>query len=733
MASDASSSSRLPQPYRMSQRVASDGSVSLQESSTPTGSPLRPVADGSNYHGNNLVGDTVLPLRQYSAPGSPAITSHTTQGILPKTLLPSNSDNTRTSLATYPPPFQGSFYQSSSSSSSSSTPTRSDRNLPPSQLPKSTSGVFINHTHIPSRHGPCARIVNVPAPEIHPSLADSIERSPSSCVNRHASMPMQPMTGFGPTFGRKPFRSEHSATQSTTPLGSPQRLGHRRNKTTVSDMSTIISTVVAERTDLSFLPESMALIEPPIVEQLEAEERSARVSFAPTQLRYEYAMQTAVKRKPVSLSAKASDGVRTSDQPRRQLKPVADLVQPIQESTTPPGSPAMSEQAIAVTERPTHEGATSMYSTNSRSTVASDSWNAVDNVVESFVEAHQLKRKLSRADLKVGLRPAIADPELMDMDMVRKLYPLDEKVCAAQNVVVSDFAFVMRKAPVTAEGWANVQFAQAAHLEEPPNDDLQTEEPETISMDQECLLAELREEPEHYDNSEENETSTMPHNGQHLLPTTTYVPPPTTVRIIAEDAGSILGRASDNETHLFTDRPASSGAKVAHTSDAFDADDELSDDDERPYGDLYFPTYTYFKLPKTGAEKRSLPAAPHKRESSLNFLRRISAHLPKLARNRPTSAPAYTLNDDGLLNRDFQFPVAKPDHACVASAPLLVQDDGDEGDVSAKKHKRHVSLGRWLTKLSGQTGNGGADQKPKQSLLHRGAERVEKYIMRKGW
>jgi hypothetical protein len=225
----------------------------------------------------------------------------------------------------------------------------------------------------------------------------------------------------------------------------------------------------------------------------------------------------------------------------------------------------------------------------------------------------------------------------------------------------------------------------------------------------------------------------VPADDQYILPALSYQPSTTSIRVIAEDAGSIFDHVSDEEDATMILTAASYQDDIQDAPEAPNAKSKKDDDDERPYGDLYFPTYTAFKIPKI--RELTQPSQPelHQRTSSIGFLWRISAHLAKIGGKNREAEPTYSLNDDGLLNRGFQFPVREPEQQRVGSAPLLSQSDGGGSDVPTKKHTRRGSLGRWLHRLGGKVEQGGKDGEARESLLYRGAERAGEFIMRRGW
>jgi hypothetical protein len=568
----------------------------------------------------------------------------------------------------------------------------------------------------------------MPTDKNYSSLMDGIGRPPTPYVERHASMSAQPLNGFPSPIDRKLRGHEPIKSNVTPDIGGSQRLGHRRNKTTVSDMSAILSSVAGDRVSLPTPPRMKASTEPPIEEHLDEEDFRAHVSFAPAQFKYEYAEQTITKHKPVASSIAVPHGARSLYKPHSSFQWNKELLQPIQESSTPESSPASSKAMLAVAESAAHDRTASTDSTGSGSTVASDSWNPIDSYAEPSYDEHKLKRKSSVVDLKTGLRPAIADPEQMTWDTVRKLYPLDDysRGDLAQCIAVRDFAFATCKAPTSEAEWTGVRLAPTPYPTTSTHHKLEAEEPENSSDEENQAFM------QHEDAHRHAEECTVPADDQYILPTLSYQPPKTSIRVIAEDAGSIFDHVSDEEDATLKITAASFQGESQDVPESPNTKFE-NDDDERPYGDLYFPTYTAFKLPKAREQTQPSPTEIHQRTSSIGFLRRVSAHLAKFGVKHRETEPTYTLNDDGLLNRGFQFPVREPEQQRVGSAPLLSQSDGGGSDVPTKKHTRRGSLGRWLHRLGGKVEQGGEDGEARESLLYRGAERAGEFIMRRGW
>jgi hypothetical protein len=542
-------------------------------------------------------------------------------------------------------------------------------------------------------------------------------------------MSAQPLNGFPSPIDRK-LRGHEPIKSNVTPnLGGPQRLGHRRNKTTISDKSAILSSVAGDRVSLPTPPRMKASTEPPIEEHPDEEDMQAHVRFAPAQFKYEYVEQTVTKHKLVASSIAARDGGRTLYKPHSSLQWNKGLLQPIQELSTPKGSPALSRTMLAVAESAAHDRTASTDSTGSGSTVASDSWNPIDGYAEQSYDEHKLKHKSSVVDLKTGLRPAIADPEQMTWDTVRKLYPLDDysRGDLAQCIAVRDFAFASCKAPTSKVEWTNARLAPPPYSTTSTYHELEAEESEHSSDEEDQALTQNADAHRH------THESIVPDDDQYILPALSHQPPTTSIRVIAEDAGSIFDHVSDEEYATMMLTAATDQAELQDAPETSQAKSEDGHDDERPYGDLYFPTYTAFKLPKTREQTQPSQPELYQHKSSIGFLRRVSAHLAKFGGKNRETEPTYTLNDDGLLNREFQFPVREPEQQRVVSAPLLSQSNGGGSDVPTKKHKRRGSLGRWLHRLGGKVEQGGEDGEARESLLYRGAERAGEFVMRRGW
>ncbi|KAH7089967.1 hypothetical protein FB567DRAFT_619357, partial [Paraphoma chrysanthemicola] len=275
-----------------------------QESTTPPGSPQRPIID---------------PVEQMPFSPSPSI-------------LPS---------------------EFTKSSSSGSSPSRSDRDTLPSQLPKSPSGVFTGTAHIPSRHGAGTRMVH------------------------------NPLVGFEEPVGHHNSSHVHLAGNNSLNLGSPQRLGHRRIKTTIPDMPGIGNSNTTERAPLPHLHKREDHVKLRISEQSGVEGKVSRISSGSTPTKYERREYTPFENDPMTPPLLGADEARALSQPHRWLSSSEDMSEPIHASKTPESSPSRMGQvnstfanmSLAGTE--SQQRRASINSTNSGSTVASESWNPV--------------------------------------------------------------------------------------------------------------------------------------------------------------------------------------------------------------------------------------------------------------------------------------------------------------------------------------------------------------------
>jgi hypothetical protein len=93
---------------------------------------------------------------------------------------------------------------------------------------------------------------------------------------------------------------------------------------------------------------------------------------------------------------------------------------------------------------------------------------------------------------------------------------------------------------------------------------------------------------------------------------------------------------------------------------------------------------------------------------STSILRRISAHMPNWHREP---------KDKSKLNRNLQFPARDGQHQDAIGEPLL----GGGDDVPVQQRKRHISLGRLLSKFNDKDDTKMVDEggAPRESLLRR--------------
>ncbi|KAH7073474.1 hypothetical protein BKA63DRAFT_491479 [Paraphoma chrysanthemicola] len=603
-------------------------------------------------------------------------------------------------------------------SSSGSSPSRGGRNTLP-------SGVFNDTTHIPSRNGSDTRMMHIPPPKNYPSPVDGLPRPPTHFVNKHASMLMYPLIGFEAPVGHPNPSHVHLASNGTLNLDSPQRLGHRRNKTTISDMPGNGGSNTPERAALPRLPKREDPDELLTSEQSGVVGKVRRISFASTRTKYRHKEYIPLENDSMTSPLPVGDQARALSQPHRWLSSVDDMLEPVQASNTPESSPPRIGLAnstfanMSLTGLGSQERRTSIDSTDSGSTVASESWNPVGELESPSEQEHVLKRKSSVVDLKTGLRPVVVDPSQLVEHTVRKLYSFDFFVQAGpkRGVAVADFQYLAHHAPVSDAEWDNLQRHTAPKPYWMPH-----RQQENVPVSG-------------YDTEEDSEAvsddGTVSGDEEGLLPAISYQPPTQAFRVFAEDAGSIFEYLSDDEV------PALMGFAASLRDDidfaARPGKVSYEDDSERLYGDMYFPTYVAFKLPRTRKRFSNSKPKTHRRASSLNVLRRVSAQLSKLVGRGPAPEPTYTIYDDGLLDREFEFPVREPTKQRVVSEPLLRRSVQTKDSTQAKKHKRHVSLGRWLHKVVGKDEKAGEDDSPRESLLYRRAERMGEFIMRRRW
>lgn len=115
-----------------------------------------------------------------------------------------------------------------------------DRMSLPSQqhLPPPAPAFSNYHNMLPQNPGPKSRMIKIPPPVNYPTV-DGLARPPTPYTNRHASLPMPALTGFGMP-GRKGFSEDKDLKSSNTSnlaVATTAPRGHRRNKPTISKLA----------------------------------------------------------------------------------------------------------------------------------------------------------------------------------------------------------------------------------------------------------------------------------------------------------------------------------------------------------------------------------------------------------------------------------------------------------------------------------------------------------------
>jgi hypothetical protein len=607
----------------------------------------------------------------------------------------------------------------------------------PSLVPKSESGIFVNNSHIPSR-------LRAGATMGRTSSIDNTSSSDDDFYDTFQSM-------LPPLVEQPNYQA--SAVKSTPISIFRQRHGHRRNKTTISNMS-------------QMLPLNPQI--PSMMESMEQFDVDEPIASGPKVTR-----DFSTERKPVLPSVSFSTLVKESSH-------LDDMMS--QNSEPMRSSPAIQWEDSARNEDviPDSSRARTLsgVSIDSTSTIADDNWNPVDTYLSSSSLDGELNMNqavplyaMNNEGVVLGLWDEVRENlEEIPTEQLDYCYPLDEWDQAGHQHAVDscDFAYVARKAPSSAEEWENVELVRKGRASDEVSlaDTIDMSEEEVVdqrALDfarREIYHDHDREEtmllgsgpfetddwvnfedhdviverpsshtdgfllpatfdvlPEAERSSSESEARTgleerfsFPNNGTLLtLPSTVYVQP--TLRLIAEDTGSIMGYASDSGSD--GDDEASIGIELAPLArcknntvhSRVEADNGNSESEVKNHTSM--PSMKLQKTRKAGGEKQ--------RRHSANVFRRISARLP-------------AWGGSPHVGYSFQPPPQGDASQRVVGEPLLSRGV----DVPVQGRKRDASFARLLNKFKSKDGVKKANDgtAPPKSLLRRAVERADEFIVR---
>ncbi|KAF2826487.1 hypothetical protein CC86DRAFT_406750 [Ophiobolus disseminans] len=701
--------------------VASDGSQSplrycfRQHSNIPEG------------HANNMVTGTTTrmqhSLSSLSIPhvASPFSESQATSVHMPNSPLelslvasntPSGSPSVNADCSLVSP--------SSSSSSGNSALRKDDRMALPSQTFKSPSEPLDTNAQIPSQYGVGARMVHI-APSKSSGVLDVSEQPSPPSIIRCPSGVLSSQTNAGAVLNNQPFDAE-------------QRRTHCRNKQTISNIFEIVG------------PNPSFSFEPIIADTPEMEHDSARSKlFVASPSKYESIKQTAIKRKPVKSPVPQSFAIQTVSQSLVGL-PDFNMMQLSQ------GYLNLEDTFASDFGHNVSFDHRRSSSRSSSSTVEFECWNAEEQFEERPNSEHMLKRKACNYDLKNSAFSPISstNPAEMSGQDVREHYSIQAFAQAGPEygTSVHDFASVPAKPPVSDECLTNVLHAPLSHRSSASvtgfgfeySDLIDLEHWQTDTISQEAISGELEARSDEHKDVDDT----------YILPATVYVPPKpdklpvlkeklffvfdeesspprsphapppnTAIRVIAEDAGSIMDGTNDVEEIEDAVVQRNSRSIVYDYDGLLNARDALNFSDGDDIFSVDSPT-----------EEEDRYSRSHSRQS---------VHVPAFSGMRSTTEPTqstgvHSTNDDGLLNRNFQFPTRSQEIQRVASAQLLAASNNDGVDVPSNPPKRRDSLRvRLFNKFKGKGAGKAlkADDKPRKSLLRRGSARVVSFIGRR--
>lgn len=575
--------------------------------------------------------------------------------------------------------------------------------------------------------------------------ADGIECPPTPDVNEQASMPMTSLEDCGKLrekyhFSRKPVNLDNNPDVSPA---QPRR--HRRNKTTISNISEIMTSPFDRDITLPTpsAPQGIA---------------SMAMSTPEDNLRWvedklfaspETAHKFIVQRVPI-----------LSDQHHEDIPPIPDTMSIYQSGDDQKRSSFNGDAPPKHGHVRTNSG--SSIDSDYASTVADDSWNPVDDYIasNSSDEEPDLSNAVSLFDMKSAYgrhRKSVSEvyenPEQMTENQTRLLYPLgDHELAKLQHgTVVRDAAYVAGEPPGSEEEWENVQLApRYERIDSPPdnlsladiidmNAGIESEEeqpapmrepevyrgPGLTSADFTNMLPNKVEE--WFEDTEEaavsQERLSSPTGEVLLLPSTVYKAP--TARLIAEDVSSTLddanGSGSDGDdelSHRIPRKPLPQARHNTEPSNATSRDREGSAMDR----DLNRNDGSHPADPPIKLRKHRRNDGEDQRSGSASMLRRISAHVPGLDGSRREPKEKCT------LDRSFQFPSRDGETQRLVSEPLL----GGGHTVPVNEPKRAGSFRRVINKVKGNDSFKKANNNatPRPSLLRRAVKRVNGYLDR---
>ncbi|KAF1918229.1 hypothetical protein BDU57DRAFT_192400 [Ampelomyces quisqualis] len=380
-----------------------------------------------------------------------------------------------------------------------------------------------------------------------------------------------------------------------------------------------------------------------------------------------------------------------------------------------------------------HQRVTSEDSIDSSLTVASDSWNPVEDYIASSAdETLSVSNAMSLFNFGTSFQSRqesdqTPDPAQFSWVGLRDTYALSRMELAGHNhgVAVYDAAYVTGKIPETEEEWTTAQLAPGFGSTSSAKFSI-TYDSNHLALDgnklpaDDAMMAEKGEDL--------RQDCSMPVDDKVLLQPTVYEPPDGgATRVIAEDAGSISDYANDSDGDEVSTRaevmPRPSTQPTAPQQDANGNNTDVEDDMIR--GDLYFPTI----MPSPKSWKQNSDATGQKRKRQSSFLKRISAHFSKLT---PTKVAEY---ERGRLNRDFKFP--SQDRSLQLVAPGLGGEYGEER-MSETKHKRYISFGGVMKIFAGRGGRKYREgevegEQPCRSFLRRQVARLDDFLVRRTW
>jgi hypothetical protein len=222
---------------------------------------------------------------------------------------------------------------------------------------------------------------------------------------------------------------------------------HRRNKTTISD----ISEMTTSNAFRGLSSQAELGLRSAIVEDREEQFGSNLGDSFVTR-------QTVIKRKSV-VSSNPSNNTRC-----------LHYQDSVPQSPTPDPMQSNFLSNIAEQSSPCHQRTVSGSSSHSSSTVASDSWNPVENFIRTSSSDGDLNplHAVSLFDSNSDIAPLPklvvkrnTDPIHLSLDRVRQVYPLDRLDLAGHDhgVAVYDAAYVLGKAPESDLEWDNLNLS----------------------------------------------------------------------------------------------------------------------------------------------------------------------------------------------------------------------------------------------------------------------------------